>query len=96
LDVAAECSPHQRRRIKLGFHGFHQVFGGVLGAAQACLFFFYFADLAVDLVARGFGRELKNFWRRLDWRSSRARRGWMGMGRENLTTDEKDGAGLHG
>jgi hypothetical protein len=61
LGVAAECSLHQRRRIELGFHGFHQVFSGVLGAAQARLFLFDFADLAVDLVARGFGQGIEEF-----------------------------------
>ncbi len=49
--VAGERSLHQRRRIELGFHGFHQIFSGVLGAAQARLFFFDFADFAVNLVA---------------------------------------------
>jgi hypothetical protein len=61
LGVAAECSPHQRRRIKLGFHGFHQVFGGVLGAAQARLFFLDLADFPVDLLARGFGKGIEEF-----------------------------------
>jgi len=61
LGVAAECSFHQRRRVEFGFHGFHQVFSGVLGAAQARLFFFYFADLAVDLVTRGFGQGIEEF-----------------------------------
>jgi hypothetical protein len=59
LGVAAECSLHQRRWIELGFHGFHQIFCGVLRAAQARLFFFDFADLAVDLVARGFGKGIE-------------------------------------
>jgi len=61
LGVAAECSFHERRRVELGFHGFHQVFGGVLGAAQTRLFFFDFTDFAVDLVARGFGKGVKEF-----------------------------------
>jgi hypothetical protein len=61
LDVAAEGSLHQRRRIELGFHGFHQVFGGVLGAAQARVFFLDFADLAVDLLTRGFGKGIEEF-----------------------------------
>jgi hypothetical protein len=61
LGVAAECSLHQRRRIELGFHGFHQIFSGVLSAAQARLFFFDFADLAVDLLARGFGQGIEEF-----------------------------------
>lgn len=52
--VAAECSFHQRRRVELGFHGFHQIFSGVLCAALARVFFFNFADFTVDLVARGF------------------------------------------
>ena len=33
----------------------------VLGAAQARLFFFDFADLAVDLLARGFGEGVEKF-----------------------------------
>jgi len=61
LGVAAEGSLHQRRRIKLGFHGFHQIFGGVLRAAQTCVFSFDFADFAVDLVARGFGEGIEEF-----------------------------------
>jgi hypothetical protein len=59
--VAAEGSLHQRRRIELGFHGFHQVFSGVLSAAQACLFFFHFADFTVNLLARGFGQGIEKF-----------------------------------
>ena len=59
--VAREGSFHQRRRVELGFHGFHQVFSGVLRAAQARLFFFDFADLAVDLAARGFGKGIEKF-----------------------------------
>jgi hypothetical protein len=59
--VVGEGSFHQRRRIEFGFHGFHQVFSGVLGPAQARLFFFDFADLAVDLVARGFGKGVEEF-----------------------------------
>lgn len=61
LDVAAECSFHQRWRVEFGFHGFHQIFSGMLGAAQARLFFFDFADLAVDLVARGFWKGVEKF-----------------------------------
>jgi hypothetical protein len=59
--VAAECSLHQRRRVEFGFHGFHQVFGGVLRAAQARFFFFHFADFTVDLVTRGFGKGIEEF-----------------------------------
>jgi hypothetical protein len=95
LGVAAEGGFHQRRRVELGFHGFHQILGGVLRAAQARLFFFNFADLTVDLWREDSGRELKNFWRRLDWRSSRTSAGWMSMGRENLTTDDADLADFH-
>jgi hypothetical protein len=61
LGVAADCSCHQRRRVELGFHGFHQVFSGVLGATQARLFSFNFADLAVNLVARGYGKGVEEF-----------------------------------
>jgi hypothetical protein len=53
--VAGEGSLHQRRRIQFGFHGFHQIFGGVLGARYPRVFFL-FADFAGDLVARGFGK----------------------------------------
>jgi len=38
---------------------FHQTFSGVLRAAQARLFVFDFADLAVNLVARGIGKRVK-------------------------------------
>jgi len=61
LGVAAEGSFHQRRRVELGFHGFHQIFSDVLCPALACFFFFDFADLAVNLVARGFGEGVKEF-----------------------------------
>jgi hypothetical protein len=61
LGVAAEGSLHQRWWIELGFHGFHQVFSGVLGTAQARVFFFNFADFTVDLVARGFGKGVEEF-----------------------------------
>jgi hypothetical protein len=50
--VADKGSLHQRRRVEFGFHGFHQVFSGVLSTAQARVFLFDFADFAVDLVAR--------------------------------------------
>ncbi len=61
LALRREGSLHQRWRVEFGFHGFHQVFSGVLRAAQARLFFFDFADLAVDLVARGFGKGVEKF-----------------------------------
>jgi hypothetical protein len=61
LGVAGEGSLHQRRRVEFRFNGFHQVFGGVLGSAKACLFFFYFSDLAVDLLARGFRQGIEEF-----------------------------------
>ena len=51
----------RRRRVEFGFHGFHQIFGGVLGATQARVFFFDFANFAVDLVARGFGQGVEEF-----------------------------------
>jgi hypothetical protein len=59
--VAGEACFHQRRRVEFGFHGFHQIFSGVLRAAQACLFFFDFADLAVNLVARRFEKGIEKF-----------------------------------
>jgi hypothetical protein len=59
--VAAEGSLHQRRWIKFGFHGFHQVFGGMLSASQARLFFFHFTDFTVNLLARGFGQGIEEF-----------------------------------
>lgn len=86
LGIAAECSLHQRRRVELGFHGFHQVFGGVLGPAQACLFFFYFADLAVDLVARGFGQGVEEFLEAFGLADFAGEGGMDGHG-EDLTTD---------
>ena len=61
LGVAGEGSFHQRRRVELGFHGFHQVFSGVLRAAQARLFFFDFADFTVDLVALGIWKGIEEF-----------------------------------
>jgi hypothetical protein len=61
LGVAAECSFHQRRRVELGFHGFHQIFSGVLGAAQARVFFLDFADLAVDLLTLRVGQGVEEF-----------------------------------
>lgn len=61
LGVAAECSFHQRRWVEFGFHGFHQVFSGVLCTAKARLFFFDFADLAINLLARGFGQGIEEF-----------------------------------
>jgi hypothetical protein len=61
LCVAGKGGLDERRRVKFGFHGFHQVFGGVLGAALARLFFFDFADGVVDLAARGFGEGAKEF-----------------------------------
>jgi len=54
--IAGKCHTDQWRQVELGFHGFHQIFSGVLGAPQARLFFFDFADLAVNLVAAGFGQ----------------------------------------
>lgn len=59
--VAGEGGFHQRRRVEFGFHGFHQVFSSVLRTAEARLFFFDFADLAVDLVTRGFGQGVEKF-----------------------------------
>jgi hypothetical protein len=59
--VAGESSLHQRRRIELGFHGFHQIFGGMLGTAQARLFSFHFADFTVNLLARGCGEGIEKF-----------------------------------
>lgn len=59
--VAGERSLHQRRRIDFGFHGFHQVFSGVLGAAQARFFLFDFADGVIDFAARGFGKGVEEF-----------------------------------
>ena len=61
VGVAGEGSLHQRRRVELGFHGFHQVFSDMLRAAQARLFFFYFADFTVNLLARGFGQGIEKF-----------------------------------
>lgn len=59
--VTGEGGFHQGRRVEFGFHGFHQVFGGMLCAVQARLFFFDFTDLAVNLVPRGFGQGVEKF-----------------------------------
>lgn len=96
LGVAAECSPHQRRRIKLGFHGFHQVFSGVLRAAQARVFFFYFADFMVDLVARGFRQGVEKFLEAFGLAEFAGEERVDGHGKENLITDEKDAKDFHG
>ena len=59
--VVSEGGFDQRRRVEFGFHGFHQVFSGVLRATQARLFFFDFADFTIDLLARGFGQGSEEF-----------------------------------
>jgi hypothetical protein len=59
--VASKGSAHQRRRVEFGFHRFHQIFSGVLGAAQARVFFFDFADRVVDMAARGLGKGVEEF-----------------------------------
>jgi hypothetical protein len=89
LGIAAECSLHQRRRVELGFHGFHQVFGGVLRAAQARLFFFDFANLAVDLAARGFGKGIEKLLETFGLSEFSGEQGMDGHGEENLITDGK-------
>jgi hypothetical protein len=88
--IAGERSLHQRRRIEFGFHGFHQVFSGMLCAAQSCLFFFHFADFAVDLLARGFGQGIEEFLEVLGLAEFAGEDGMDWHGRENLTTDEKE------
>jgi len=87
LGVAAEGSFHQRRRVEFGFHGFHQVFGGVLRAAQARLFFFDFADLAVDLVARGFRKGIEKFPEAFGLAEFTGEQRVDGNGKGNLTMD---------
>ena len=52
--VTGEGGFHQRRRVELGFHGFHQEFDGLLKAAEAGFFFFDAADEVVEIVAGGF------------------------------------------
>lgn len=59
--VTDKGSLHHRRRIKFGFHGFHQVFSGMLGATQAGVFFFDFADGVVNMLARGFRKGIEEF-----------------------------------
>jgi hypothetical protein len=87
--VAGEGGLHQRRRIELGFHGFHQVFGGMPGAAQARLFFFDFADLAVDLVARRFGQGVEEFLETFGLAEFAGEGGMDGHeGREHLESEE--------
>jgi hypothetical protein len=39
LAFQAKAALYQRRWIEFGFHGLHQIFSGVLCAAQARLFF---------------------------------------------------------
>jgi hypothetical protein len=96
LGVAAEGGFHQGRRVELCFHGFHQVFSGVLCAAQTCVFFFDFADFAVGLVARGFGQGIEEFLEAFGLAEFTGERGMDGHGRENLTTDDADRADFHG
>jgi hypothetical protein len=59
--IAAEGGFHHRRRIEFGFHGFHQIFSGMLCASEARVFFFDFADGVVDIAARGFGERVEKF-----------------------------------
>jgi hypothetical protein len=86
LGIAGEGGLHQRRRIEFGFHGFHQIFGGVLRAVQTRVFFFDFADLAVDLVARGFGESVEEFLQAFGLAEFACEDGMDGHG-EDLTTD---------
>ena len=89
--VAGEGGFHQWRRVEFGFHGFHQVFSCVLGTAQACLFFFDFADLAVDLMARGFRKGVEKFLEAFGVAELAGESGVDGHGaKENLTTDGAD------
>jgi hypothetical protein len=46
---------------RFGFHGFHQVFSGMFGAALARLFFFDLTDGVVDLFAGGVGEGVEEF-----------------------------------
>jgi hypothetical protein len=85
FSVAAEGSLHQWRRVELGFHGFHQIFSGMLRAAHACLFFFDFADLAVDLLARGFREGIEEFLEAFGLAEFAGKDGVDGHGKENLT-----------
>jgi hypothetical protein len=59
--VSGEGGFDEGRRVELGFHGFHQVFSGVLGATLAGLFFFDFTDGVVDVAAGGFGKGVEEF-----------------------------------
>jgi hypothetical protein len=88
LGVATEGCLHQRRRIELGFHGFHQVFSGVLGAAFPSVFFFDFADRVVDLVARGFGQGVKEFLKALGL-AEFAGEGWVDIRRHGRNLIEE-------
>jgi hypothetical protein len=94
--IAGEGSFHPQRRVEFGFHGFHQVFGGMLRPAQARLFFFDFADLAVDLLARGFRKGIEEFLKAFGLAEFSGERGVDGHGEENLTTDGRDGKDFHG
>jgi hypothetical protein len=92
--IAAESSLHQRRRVEFGFHGFHQIFSGVLGAAQARLFFFDFADLTVDLVARGFGQGVEEFLEAPGLAEFAGKNG-VDEHKQNLTADDTDQTDFH-
>jgi hypothetical protein len=59
----------------------------VLGAAQTRLFFFDFADLAIDLMARGFGEGIEKFLKAFGLAEFTGEDRWISMGTGNITTD---------
>jgi hypothetical protein len=61
LGVAAECSFHQRRWIEFGFHGFHQIFSGMLSTTETRVFLFDFSDGVVNMLAGGVGKGIEEF-----------------------------------
>jgi hypothetical protein len=61
LRIAGKGSLHHRRWIELGFHGFHQIFSGMLSTAEPRVFFFDFADSVVNMLARGVGKGIEEF-----------------------------------
>jgi hypothetical protein len=59
--VTGEGGLDERRWIEFGFHGLHEVFGGVLGASLARLFFLDLADGVVNPIAAGVGEGVEEF-----------------------------------
>jgi hypothetical protein len=67
---------------------------GMLRAAQARLFFFYFADFSVDLVARGFGQGIEEFLEAFGL-AEFAGESEVDGHNQNLTADDTDYTDFH-